>query len=190
MEADRIKWNQRYSAEQDSPALAPAPFLVQEIECITGMTPGRKALDIACGEGRNSIFLARHGFDVTGIDISDQGVALARRRAEQAGVKVEFLVHDLDGPFMEGTFDLIINFNFLQRSLIPAALSRLAPGGIFVFETLLETPPATDNHNPLFFLKPGELKRLFQPFAGQLLRYEEYPHRQPATAQLLFRKGT
>ncbi|NVN92430.1 MAG: class I SAM-dependent methyltransferase [Desulfuromonadales bacterium] len=189
MESDRVKWNQRYSVEQDSPAQAPAPFLVQEIERIAGLVPGKRALDIACGEGRNSIFLAQHGFSVTGIDISNEGIALARRRADQSGVVVDFLIHDLDSPFIEGSFDLIINFNFLLRTLIPEAFSLLVPGGVFVFETLLETPPFTDSHNPAFFLKQGELKQLFQPLYGQILLYEEYPHKQPATARLLFRKG-
>ena len=71
MEADKIKWNRRFGSEDSFLGERPSPFLLQEIKRIKRLAPGKRALDIACGEGRNSIFLARQGFLVTALDISD-----------------------------------------------------------------------------------------------------------------------
>ena len=75
MESDRVKWNQRFGSKDYYLGDRPSPFLVREIEQIKRLAPGTTALDIACGEGRNSIFLARQGFRVTALDISDVGIA-------------------------------------------------------------------------------------------------------------------
>ena len=116
METDRIKWNRRFESRESYLGERPSPFLAQEIERIKNLAPGPNALDIACGEGRNSIFLARHGFRVVGMDISDIGLAKGRNRALAKGVGVDFRRVDLDDGIIEGTYDLILNFNFLLNS--------------------------------------------------------------------------
>ena len=189
MEADRIKWNSRFAAEESFLGRQPSPFLAREIETIKRLLSGRQALDIACGEGRNSVFLASHGFDVTAIDIAEQGLAKAAQRAAAAGVKVTLIHEDLDNFCFTGSFDLILNFNFLQRRLIPAAMEVLAPGGIFLFDTLL-APEVQQLSSPAdFYLQPGELRRLFAPFPGEILCYEEPVPGEVPTARLMFRKG-
>ena len=188
MEADRIKWNSRFAAEESFLGRQPSPFLAREIDIIKGLLSGRQALDIACGEGRNSVFLASHGFEVTAIDIAEQGLAKAARWAAATGVNVTLLHEDLDSYRFSGSFDLIINFNFLQRRLIPAAMAVLAPGGIFLFDTLL-APEVQPLSSPAdFYLQPGELRRLFTPFAGEILCYEEPVPGEMPTARLMFRK--
>lgn len=189
MESDRIKWNQRFASEESYLGSRPSPFLLAEIERIKTAVPGRRALDIASGEGRNSIFLARHGFDVTGLDISDLGIAKARRLAAKAGVVVDFRQVDLEGYCFDETYDLIINFNFLLRDLLPRAYDALKPGGIFIVDTIMASPEATASHTPEFLLASGELAQIFSTFPGNVLFVEESWLGEMPTARVLFRKA-
>src|SRR5512135_1689314 len=137
MEDDRGKWNARYKGAGFYLGPEPSAFLADNIALIEALAPGRKALDLACGEGRNSIFLARHGFTVTGLDISEEGIAKANRWAETEGRAVSFSCADLEGFAFAEKYDLIINFNFLMRDLIPKMVAALNPGGVIVFDTIL-----------------------------------------------------
>ena len=188
MESDRIKWNERFGSEDSLLGEGPSPFLAAEIERILRLAPGRRALDIACGEGRNSIFLAKSGFRVTGIDISDAGIAKAERRARAEGLEIDFLRMDLDGWQADGEYDLVLNFNFLLRPLIPEEVRALTPGGLLLFDTILESPKLLASHNPDYFLRFGELERTFQAFGGEILFSEEDREGEMPTARLLFRK--
>jgi tellurite methyltransferase len=161
MEKDRIKWNERYSGERFFFSLTPSPFLAECLELVLSQVPGRRALDIACGEGRNALYLAQHGFEVTAVDIAERGLERGERRAAELGVRVEFLRADLERYQVTGPFDLILNFNFLLRPLIPQLVEALAPGGILVMETILDTPSLVGEHNAEFLLQPGELERIF-----------------------------
>ena len=138
MEADKVKWNLRFESEDSYLGRRPSPFLSSSIDRIKRLAPGKRALDIACGEGRNSVFLAQHGFKVTGLDISDVGLGKAVRRAEEAGVSVDYRQVDLEGYRISEQFDLIINFNFLLRGLIPEAVQALSPGGLLIIDTIME----------------------------------------------------
>ena len=81
MEADRQRWNERYRAEEYLMGERPSRFLMESLPLIVRHCPGRRALDLACGEGRNSIFLASQGFAVTGVDISDEAPSRPARRS-------------------------------------------------------------------------------------------------------------
>ncbi|GFE61643.1 bifunctional 2-polyprenyl-6-hydroxyphenol methylase/3-demethylubiquinol 3-O-methyltransferase UbiG [Geobacter sp. AOG2] len=189
MEADRIKWNERFGAEGAFLGERPSPFLAREIERILRLAPGRRALDVACGEGRNSIFLARHGFRTSGLDISDVGIAKAERLAHAEALEIDFHQVDLENCRIAGQYDLIINFNFLLRSLIPEEVGALAPGGLLLFDTILESPQLLVTHNPDFFLRYGELERIFAVFNGEVLFSEEDREGEMPTARLLYRKA-
>jgi tellurite methyltransferase len=189
MEADRIKWNRRFESEDSYLGERPSPFLLQEIERIRGLAPGKRALDIACGEGRNSIFLARHGFIVTALDISDVGLGKAARRAEEAGVMVYFQQVDLDGYRFTEQSDLIINFNFLLRELIPDAVRALSPGGLLIIDTIMDSPELLASHNPAYLLRRGELKKICEGMDGEILYSEEQPEGEMPTARAMFRKS-
>jgi tellurite methyltransferase len=188
MEADRIKWNKRFESEDTYLGERPSPFLSQEIERIRRLAPGKRSLDIACGEGRNIVFLAQQGFLVTGLDISDVGLGKAARRAAEAGVTVDFQQVDLDGYRFTKQFDLIINFNFLLRSLIPEAVQALSPGGLLIIDTIMESPELLASHNPAYLLQRGELQRICEGLEGEMLFYEELPEGEIPTARVLFRK--
>lgn len=190
MEADRIKWNKRFESQDSYLGERPSPFLAQEIERIKILTPGLDALDIACGEGRNSVFLAQHNFRVVGLDISDIGLAKGRRLAQARGVEVDFRMVDLDDYNIEGTFDLILNFNFLLRALIPSEIASLNPGGLLLFDTIMASEQLLQSHDPAYLLQPGELHTIFEKFTGDILYSEESSCGEMPTARLLFRKTT
>jgi 2-polyprenyl-3-methyl-5-hydroxy-6-metoxy-1,4-benzoquinol methylase len=188
MEADRIKWNQRFESEDTYLGERPSPFLSREIERIRRLAPGKRALDIACGEGRNSVFLAQQGFLVTALDISDVGLGKAARRASGAGVAVDFRQVDLDGYRFTEQFDLIINFNFLLRGLIPEAVQALSPGGLLIIDTIMESPELLAAHTPAYLLRQGELQRICGELEGEVLFSEEKQEEETPTARVLFRK--
>jgi 2-polyprenyl-3-methyl-5-hydroxy-6-metoxy-1,4-benzoquinol methylase len=99
--------------------------------------PGR-AIDIATGRGRNALFLAERGFSVEAIDVSTVALEQGRKAAQEKKLAIDFRQADLDSVELpEVTYDMILNFNFLQRSLIPKMKKALKLGGHIVFETYL-----------------------------------------------------
>jgi 2-polyprenyl-3-methyl-5-hydroxy-6-metoxy-1,4-benzoquinol methylase len=189
MTDDRAKWNERYAGAGLYLGRDPSRFLAENIGLIKGLAPGKKALDIACGEGRNSIFLARNGFLVTGMDISEEGLAKAEQWTKAEGLVVTFRCIDLENFVFSETFDLIINFNFLLRGLIPMMVDALYPGGVIVFDTILDSSTLEGFHNRGYLLRPGELREIFAPFPGEVLLYEELPFGPSPTARLIFHKN-
>jgi len=88
---DRQAWDQRYSGEDLLWRADPNRFLVAQVR---DLAPGR-ALDVACGEGRNAVWLAEQGWTVTGVDFSQVALDKARRLADQRGVMVEWVNADV-----------------------------------------------------------------------------------------------
>jgi SAM-dependent methyltransferase len=132
MDADA--WNARYDSAELVWSGEPNQFLPPEV---AELQPGT-ALDLACGEGRNAIWLATRGWTVTGVDFSSTGIDKARRLASERGVEVAFGVADAtswEPP--PGGFDLVLVF-YLQlpaderRAAITTAVRSLAPGGTFL----------------------------------------------------------
>jgi 2-polyprenyl-3-methyl-5-hydroxy-6-metoxy-1,4-benzoquinol methylase len=190
MEADRIKWNARYESQESYLGEIPSPFLRQQLEWITTMAPGRNVLDIACGEGRNSLFLAQYGFRVTGLDISDVGIGKGRNRAEQLGVEVDFRRVDLEKYVFDSNYDVVLNFNFLLRDMIPLEVAVLNPGGLLLFDTIMASETLLQSRTTAYLLQPGELTALFANYDGDILFAEESCNDEMPTARLLFRKNT
>ncbi|UCG65249.1 MAG: class I SAM-dependent methyltransferase, partial [Deltaproteobacteria bacterium] len=114
-------------------ASRPAQFLQKNI----GLLPKGRALDIAMGRGENAIYLARMGFEVEGVDVSAEAVHNASEAAQRAGVTLKAEITDLEHKYVikEGTYDVIICFRYLQRSLIPQIKDGLRNGGMVVYET-------------------------------------------------------
>jgi SAM-dependent methyltransferase len=183
-----LKWDQRFREEKCVLGNDPSAYLADNIELIKKLVPGKRALDIACGEGRNSIYLAKQGFEVVGLDISGAGLDKARAWMAKESVTIDLRLVDLENYHLTETFDLIINFNFLLRGLIPEAVAALAPGGVMVFDTLMDSPYVPCPHKKEYLLEPGELLTIFRKFAGEILLPEERPYDQMPTAKLIFRK--
>ena len=189
MEEDRVKWDARYGGTEYLFSCTPSGFLAHSIALVRSLTPGRRALDIACGEGRNGIFLAQNGFEVTAVDISPRGLAKGMRRAAELGVRVNFVQADLETYRLPETYDLIINFNFLLRPLIPALFDALAPGGVILMETILSAPSLQGTHRTHFLLRQGELEELFSQLDGDIVLVEEAASGETPVARVLFKKG-
>jgi 2-polyprenyl-3-methyl-5-hydroxy-6-metoxy-1,4-benzoquinol methylase len=131
----REDWDRRYAAVENLWAVKPNRFLVAEV---AELEPGR-ALDLACGEGQNAIWLASLGWNVTGVDYSEVAIAKAKARAERDGVDVEFLCADLvEYEPDTGEFDLVLVLYLHispteRREVLVKAAAALAPAGTFVF---------------------------------------------------------
>jgi len=154
----------------DKNSFEPAQFLVENVELL----PKGRALDLAMGNGRNAIYLAKVGFEVEGVDISPEAISAALESAEEAGVMIKVQVADLEKAFhIKGdTYDVIICFNYLQRSLIPEMKNGLRRGGMIVYETyIVDQAQFGKPKNPDYLLKHNELLEMFHEF--RCLRYRE-----------------
>lgn len=171
MKADQKRWDQRFGRKEFAFGKEPNPFLKKHIRLLL---KGR-ALDIASGEGRNAVFLAQNGFEVDAVDISEKGLKKAQKLAREKGVKINTFPVDLDQYQIEkGRYDLVTNFYFLRRSLIPKIKKGLKKGGRVIFETYILEQRKLGTGGPKqakYFLKPNELLRLFKNF--RILFYRE-----------------
>jgi tellurite methyltransferase len=132
--AERARWNERHGRDARPPGAA-AEWLVAHRALLDAQPRGR-ALDLACGRGRNALELARMGFAVDAVDISDVAVEAVRAAAAEQGLPVTAHRADLSGePFPRPPYDVIVDVNYLERSLFEAIPLALAPGGLLVFET-------------------------------------------------------
>jgi len=123
---DEIKWDAKYAAQSTS-LFEPAAGLVGIANHLP--TTG-KVLDVAGGAGRNAIWLAQRGLDVTIADVSSVGLKLAKRRAEQANILLNTISLDTENESLpEGPWDLIICVYYLNRKLFPRFVEILAQGG-------------------------------------------------------------
>ena len=154
-------WEDKYQVRSLADVPEPAEFL-QEHAAILGT--GGAALDIAMGAGQNGVFLAERGYSVTGVDRSSAAAALAQEYAREKGVSIDAVAADmLDWPFSENYFDVILNFNFLERALAHRIKAGLKKGGLLFFETYTLDQQRFDGpHNPDFLLKPNELLESFR----------------------------
>jgi 2-polyprenyl-3-methyl-5-hydroxy-6-metoxy-1,4-benzoquinol methylase len=159
MRNDRERWNRRYAEGFGNNG--PDPFLTS----LDSLLPGSgTALDVAGGAGRNALWLAERGLDVTLADVSDVAVARAQERAAGAGLALQTIVTDLTGdPLPPGPWDLIVCIHYLHRELFPAMAAALAPAGLLVCS--IATVRNRERHErprPPFVLEEGELPGLVE----------------------------
>ena len=168
---DQARWDKQY-VEARGPD-TPASFLRQVFETDVWQLPRGRALDIACGQGRNSLYLAERGFEVVAMDISAVALNEARKQAELKQLRTDWRQTDLEAVRLdEAAYDLIVNFNYLQRSLIPHIKRAIKSGGHVVFETYLIDQIAIGHpKNPDYLLRHNELLEHFREF--RILCYRE-----------------
>ena len=159
---DREKWNQRYRDGAYADRRQPSIFLQQWIDRV----PRGRALDVACGAGRNALYLAECGFEVDAVDISAEALARARDTALQSGLQLNWLEHDLEQPLsLQNPYQLILNIRYVNLPLLRQLAAMLAPGGYLVCEQHLASEAAVIGpKNPDYRGKPGDLLAA----AGQL----------------------
>jgi len=126
------------------------------------------ALDLACGIGRNTNFMAEKGFRVDAVDISDYALSCL-----EESDKINKIETDLDSYDLEvNKYDLIVNINYLNRRLFPQIKEGLKSGGLLVFETFIVAHGDFDNPaNPNYLLRVNELLHAF--IGLDIIYYEE-----------------
>ncbi|HVE57786.1 MAG TPA: methyltransferase domain-containing protein [Pyrinomonadaceae bacterium] len=161
-------WDARYAHGKYSSA-EPHKLLIELAEKVKA----GKALDLACGTGRHAIFLAEKGWRVTAVDNSAVGIEIARQRATEKALEIDFCAADLEkGEFQieENAYDLICDFYYLQRDLFAAMKKGVKPDGIII-ATIHIYGEGEDAGR--FLLREGELKEFFNDF--EILHYHETP---------------
>lgn len=168
---DRIRWDQQHLSSPG--AEQPAAFLREVVESDAWRALRGTALDIACGKGRNAIYLAQRGFAVSALDISSVALAEGRQQAQQGDLRIDWQNCDLATAALgHAAFDLIVNFNYLQRSLFGSMRQAVKPGGHVIFETFLIDQAAIGHpKNPEYLLQHNELLDCFRGF--RVLFYRE-----------------
>ena len=125
------------------------------------------ALDLACGSGRNAIWLATQGFRTLAVDRDTVAIDTLTHEARRRALSIQARAVDLENgdPFLESdSFDLIVVVHYLHRPLMPALVRAVRPGGVLVYETFTRAQAARGRPtNPAFLLEPGELPMLVWP---------------------------
>jgi SAM-dependent methyltransferase len=149
------------------------------------------ALDLACGSGRNAIWLAEAGFQTLGVDRNATALDTLNYEAAQRELPIRTQVVDLENgePFLEAnTFDLIVVVHYLHRPLFPDLVRALRPRGVLVYETFTRAQAARGKPtNPAFLLEPGELIALLRPLEILVSREGDFEGRMVASVVALRR---
>jgi SAM-dependent methyltransferase len=193
----REDWDKRYAEAERLWSANPNRFLVAEVE---GLPRGR-ALDLACGEGQNAIWLAGRGWDVVGVDFSEVAIAKARARAERDGIAVDFAVADLLEYEPEpGAYDLVLLLYLHlppheRRRVLERASAALAPGGTLLLighDLLNMTDGVGGPSDPTIHVTPdqiaGELRGLEIEKAERVFRDVTGEHRPAIDALVRARR--
>ena len=157
---DRTRWDEKHRRSSTAGTLTARPSVLS-------LPPpgarGRVALDLACGRGRHALALRNAGWLVVAMDASGEAL---RRTREACGTGDGILAVQADAdiwPFAPASFDLVVQVDFLDRSLFPAMKESLRPGGLLMLDTFLDQgrPNADGPSRPAFLLAPGELALAF-----------------------------
>ena len=164
--AERDKWDARYRDGAYEGRTHPTALLADWLPRL----PHGRALDVACGTGRNALYLAANGFSVTAIDISRVALDRGRRAAAERGLTVEWLYADLDenpdSVLPPGGFDVVVWARYVHKTLMRHLVARLGLGGALVCEQHLKTDVTVAGPSSAEFrLAPGELRGSAQGLA-------------------------
>jgi tellurite methyltransferase len=194
-ESDRERWNRRYSERRAARPMRwePSAWLPEIKAQVQPPHVGARALDLACGPGRNAVWLAEQGWTVDAWDISDEALdilqqELDRRATHNQPQAVHPRVVDLDTVTLPpDRYHLIANILFLDRRLWPQMAAALKPGGLLVFETFVNLSGGRRSEvSPEHLLAPSELRSAFEVLGLSTLSYDEDEAR--GTARLLARR--
>lgn len=185
---ERERWNAKFLAGE-AQRTDPNRLVV---EACSGLKPGR-ALDLAGGAGRHALWLAERGWRVTLADVADEGLAVARKRAAEAGIPIaqdqgggepeagsiamrrEAAEATVEWARAEGKrFDLIVVVRVLLRELFPDLPRLLAPGGTLVYMTFTsEHARFAEGKSTRYALRPGALRGAFPALTTVVDREED-----------------
>lgn len=156
MRKDQEKWDAKYL---ENPGDSDPSKILKKYWNLSALG---NALDIACGNGRNSIFLADKGFAVDAVDIS----TVATHGLAERNRNINVICKDLDTwNIPKNRYEMIVNTRFLDRRLFPMIKSGLKPLGVLIFESFI------GGQNDKYCLKENELLQVFHSF--RIIYYEE-----------------
>lgn len=175
MSSSAEAWDARYLQSESASPAEPDALLREFLPLL----PRGRALDLAMGAGRNAVFLAAQGWQVTGVDWSRAALEQAAERARQSGLRVEqrpsivrparssqlvLVLADLERSTLpENSFDVVVCLRYLQRSLFPAIERALRVRGVLLYQTYTVDHPdsAQRPRDPQHLLRRGELRDAF-----------------------------
>lgn len=172
MDHFKTQYEQLYDSEEYYWGLEPADFLDRLIELSGGREGTRKVLDIGCGEGKDAVYMAQNGFEVTAFDITESGICKTKKLAADRKVDIRAFVADINDFDFNEQFDIIYSTGTIQylreegKAPFFEKIRRMTkPNGlvffnVFVEKPYLELPPDWDREEKMW--KTGEL---FLPFA-------------------------
>lgn len=163
MTEDKYRWNEKH---KNAPARGKASDVLQRY---AGCARKGKALDIACGTGRNTLFLAESGFCVDAVDYSDYALAQIGPHDNVRTIEADLDLYEITPQ----GYDLIVNCNYLDRRFFPQIKRGLKKGAVVVFETFVAAGGEGYHQpsNPDFVLKSNELTEHFKEL--EIIFYEE-----------------
>jgi tellurite methyltransferase len=183
-------WDKRYRLREHASDFeaGPTPLV---IKTASALRPGR-ALDLACGAGRNALWLAEHDWRVTAVDGAPTAIEVLRHRAVERDLPIEAVAADLEKSEFEiepSAWDLVLKCYYLQRNLFETARGGVAPGGILISIVHMNEPGEADGP---FRLRPSQLERYFNGWEILHLREgkADDPAHRRAVAEIVARKPT
>ena len=150
-QADKERWDQRYLGGAYSTRLSPSVLVEKWAPLVLADSAGSlRAFDVACGAGRNTLYLSKLGFEVVGADISTAALERAAAQAQSQSLSAEWCQLDLDetlpiAPPLQGEFDFIVLVRYADLELVESLIKRLAPGGVLLVEAHLGGPLFTES---------------------------------------------
>ena len=171
---DRIKWDKKYVDKPQLLRSRDASEVVMRYAC---MGEGMRALDLACGAGRNTIYMADERYEVDAVDIADSALDALRVDAMQRGLAEQItpILQDLDTfEVKPAVYDLVVMTNFLDRALLERSKEGLKAGGLFIVETYMDDLlNEKKDSNADNLLKKEELKSIFEE-GYEVIFYDEF----------------
>lgn len=155
------------------------PVHSEVLEAMESLSPG-KALDLGCGQGRNALFLAQHGFEVTAVDQNELALEILQSIVEQEDLEMTVGLYDINSATLTQTYDLIVStvvLMFLQADRIPAIIQNMQeqtnPGGYNLIVCAMDTEDYPCQVPFSFTFKEGELADYYKDW--ELIKYNENP---------------
>jgi len=155
------------------------PVHSEVLEAMESLSPG-KALDLGCGQGRNALFLAQHGFEVTAVDQNELALEILQSIVEQEDLEMTVGLYDINSANLKQSYDLIVStvvLMFLQADRIPAIIRNMQdqtnPGGYNLIVCAMDTEDYPCQVPFSFTFKEGELADYYKDW--DLVKYNENP---------------
>jgi SAM-dependent methyltransferase len=160
---DKKRWNERHVKKPMKHTVSPI------VKNYVKYAHIGKALDLACGTGRNTHFLEKMGFSIDAVDLSDYALSCIDNSSNIIKIEVDLDEYNLN----QNTYDLIVNTNYLNRRLMDQIKGALVKDGLLIFETFIiaHEKPEAGSMNPDFLLKKNELLNKFCDM--DVIYYEE-----------------